>query len=291
MMTHRSLLIAALTALAWAGASPILSAQSAPTGSSGAPLSVEDVVKLHEGGSSDDLIITMIKKNGKPFDLSADEVSELKKLGLSESVIEYLVDPSKPYAGPPPPKEPPPPPKPTAPAKTYPPDANASRVPTDPALYSFHQNQSAPEKTDIKSLLGEKQGAGLGKVLLKKGRTMAYAAGPAAKTRVTDSPPVLYIRLPEGKMIDDLVLVALEKKGGKRLVDMGPAGGKPELDPAAIKQFDSLEVGAILFRLTPAKLTKGEYIFYFLGSAEPPKGTYGKGYDFGIDEPAAAPKH
>jgi len=294
MMTHRSRLMAALTALVWASASPILSAQSAPAPSSGVPLSVEDVVKLHQGGSSDDLIVTMIKKNGKPFDLSADEVSELKKLGLSESVVEYLIDPAKPYAGPPPPPVKDPaavPPKPPPPAKVYPPDANASRVPPDPALYSFHQNQTAPEKTDLKSLLGEKQGAGLGKVLMKKGRTMAYLAGVAGKTRITDAPPIFYIRLPEGKSMEDLVLVALEKKGGKRTVDMGPAGGKPELDPAAIKQYDPLEVGTALFRLTPAKLVKGEYMFYFLGSAEPAKGTYGKAYDFGIDDPGPVPKH
>jgi hypothetical protein len=33
------------------------------------------------------------------------------------------------------------------------------------------------------------------------------------------------------------------------------------------------------------KLTKGEYMFFLLGSAEPPKGSYGKGYDFGIETP------
>ena len=33
------------------------------------------------------------------------------------------------------------------------------------------------------------------------------------------------------------------------------------------------------------KLGMGEYLFFQLGSAEPPKGIYGKGFDFGIGDP------
>ena len=38
------------------------------------------------------------------------------------------------------------------------------------------------------------------------------------------------------------------------------------------------------------KLSTAEYMFYLIGSAEPPKGNYGKGYDFGIDPPEAEKK-
>jgi len=38
-------------------------------------------------------------------------------------------------------------------------------------------------------------------------------------------------------------------------------------------------------RVSTGKLGKGEYLFFLVGSAEPPKGNYGKGYDFGIDDP------
>jgi hypothetical protein len=44
-------------------------------------------------------------------------------------------------------------------------------------------------------------------------------------------------------------------------------------------------VGLRLFKISPSKLGKGEYLFFLVGSAEPPKGNFGKGYDFGIDEP------
>lgn len=254
-------------------------AQTAPVG---AQLSVEQVVKMSQEGVAEEIIITKIKKNGKPFDLSPEEILELKKLGVSKTVVEFLLDPSQPYSPPPPPPAPSesaPPPKPV-PAKTYPPDNYAPRVPTDPGLYSFPQNTLV--KVDIKMLLGEKKGgAPLGKVLMKKGKVIAYLVGPTSSARVSDGTPVFYIRLPEGKNIEDLVLVVLDRKSDRRELVLGPPGPKPELKPEALRQFDSLEVGPGLYRLSPAKLAKGEFMFYLISSAEPAKGTYGKGYDFG----------
>jgi hypothetical protein len=243
---------------------------------------------------SEEVIITKIKKNGKPFDLSPEEMVELKKSGVSDTVIKFLLDPSQPYSPPPPapppkPAEPAPAPQPkAAPTKKYPEDDYASRVPADPGLYSFPQDSLV--KVEIKALLGEQSGAGLGKVLLKKSKVIAYLVGPASKVRVAEGAPVFYIRLPEGKAIEDLLLVTLDPKNGRRELDTGPPGPKPELKPEALRQFDSLEVGPALYRLNPVKLSKGEFMFYLNGSAEPAKGNYGKGYDFGAG-PAPKEKH
>ena len=252
-------------------------AQLAPNG---VPLSLEQVLKLSQAGVSEDLIITTIKKNGKPFDLSPDEILTLKKSGISDTVIEFLLDPSRPYtpSAPKPPEQlPSPQPKPV-PAKKYPDDANAARVPSDPGLYSFQRGSLA--KVDIRMLLGEKGGG----FLLKKAKSLAYLVGPSAKLRVAEGVPVFYIRLAEGKGIEELLLVALERKNDRRELDPGP-GPKPEMKPEALRQFDSLEVGLGLYRLNPAKLLTGEYLFYLSGTAEPAKGNYGKGYDFGVDAP------
>jgi hypothetical protein len=254
-----------------------LAAQSTPNG---VPLSLEQVLKLAQAGVSEDLIITTIKKNGKSFDLSPDEILVLKKSGLSDTVIEFLLDPSRPYT-PPAPKAPEPPPAPQPkplPAKKYPDDPNAARVPADPGLYTFLKGSLA--KVDIRMLLGEKEGG----FLLKKGKSLAYLVGPAAKLRVTESAPLFYIRLADAKEIEGLLLVTLEHKNDRREFDPGP-GPKPELKPEMLKQFDSLEVGPALYRLTPVKLSAGEYLFYLSGSAEPAKGNFGKGYDFGVDAP------
>ena len=263
----------------------------APKSSESLPL--EEVVKLAKEGFSEELIVTRIKKNGKSFDLSAEELVELKKMGISETIIKFLMDPSQPYAPPPPPapapapsgprpenSNPTPPPAPRAPLKQYPADPHASKVPPEPGLYRFPGE--APVKVDIQILLGTKEGPGLGKVLMKKGKIVAYVVGPESRTRIKEPSPVFYVRLPEGKAIEEIVLLAFDRKSERREIEMGL---KQELNPEDRRQFDALEVAAGVFKLTTAKLTKGEYLFFLLGSAEPPKGSYGKGFDFGIDEP------
>jgi hypothetical protein len=283
MVAHRSVFTLVLLL-----AVPLSRSTAQPSPSS-TPLSVEDVVKLSGERISEDVIITKIKKNGKAFDLSPDELVELKKLGVTDNVIKFLIDPSQPYVPPARPDAASPAPKPSLPDKKYPEDPDASRVPPEPGLYRFYRN--APVPIGIKLLLGEKQGAGLGKVLLKKGKVVAYLVGSAAKTRVTDAAPVFYMRMPDGKGIEELLLVAFNRKSDRREVDMGPAAPKPELKSDAVRQFDSLEVKAGLFRLTPATLSKGEYLFFLIGTAEPPKGNYGKGYDFGMDPPPVDKKY
>jgi hypothetical protein len=238
--------------------------EGTPPSNPGVPLSLEDVVKLSQAGVSEDVIITRIKKNGKAFDLSAEELVDLKKAGISETIVKFLLDPSQPYTPPAPPAQAPP-------AKSYPHDTYASKVPPEPGLYYFRQG--VPVKTEIKTLLGENEGAGLGKAL-KKGKLVAYLVGPTATTRVKEQTPVFYVRLPEAKGIEDIVLVALQERNGRRETRIGPED---------LRQFDSLEVGPRLFKLSTGKLFSGEYLFFLVGSAEPTKGTYGKGWDFGID--------
>jgi len=257
-----------------------------------APLSLEDIVKDWKTGISEDLIITKIKKNGRAFNLSGEEIRELTNSGISAMVVKYLIDPSQPY---PPPSPPPPPPATAAPtgqpggnapevrtpARTYPPDARASRVPPDPGLYRFADD--IPLKTEIRLLLGEGQGPGITKVLMKKGKAIGYLLGPTANTRISETAPVFYLRLPEGKAIEEVVLLALNQTKERREIEIGQTLEKQELKAEAMRPFDSTEVGPRLFKITPSKnLTKGEYLFLLLGSAEPPKGSYGKVYDFSM---------
>jgi hypothetical protein len=253
------------------------------------PLTIDDVVALSKAGIAEDVIVTKIRVNGKAFDLNNAEILELKKAGMSDLIVKVLMNPAykpEPPAAPPTPSHPdtapppPPPPPPPLPAKHYPADDLASKVPPELGLYYF--TAASPAKIGIKILLGMQGGAGLGKVVLKKPKTIAYLVGPAAESRIKDPAPIFYLRLPEGKPIEEVVLVVLDRKADRRELEMGAAGPK---QAEVRRQFDYLEVGPSLFKLTTAKLGKGEYLFFQLGSAEPPKGIYGRGFDFGLDEP------
>jgi len=251
-----------------------------------APLSIEEVVKMHDAGFSDDVLITQIKKNGKGFHLNTDEMLDLKKAGLSESVINFLVDPSRPYtpaaapagAGgppPPPPKEP----------RHYPPDEIAAKVPPEPGLY--WSSGARLVRIELKLFLSQVNG-GFGK--LSKGKGVAYLVGTAGSLRINNPSPVFYLRLAEGKGgVEDAVLVEFERKSGRREVEIGPKPDKPELKADAIRPVETKEVGPQLFRINSSKLDAGEYAFFLVGTADPAKGSAGKGYDFGIDAAKPAP--
>jgi len=66
-------------------------AKSAATGS----LSVEDVIKLSKAGIDDEIIIQQIKKQGQPFDLTTDQLIQLKSASVSSRVIQAMIDPTK----------------------------------------------------------------------------------------------------------------------------------------------------------------------------------------------------
>ena len=58
-------------------------------------MTVVDVIKLSKAGLSDDLIIQQIKKKGQRFDLSTDQLVQLKSASVSERVIQVMIDPTR----------------------------------------------------------------------------------------------------------------------------------------------------------------------------------------------------
>ncbi len=70
---------------------------AAASGVSQAPakaFTVADVTKMLTAGLGEDVIIAKIKKEGKSFDLSADELIDLKKAGASSSILRALMSPA-----------------------------------------------------------------------------------------------------------------------------------------------------------------------------------------------------
>ena len=56
-------------------------------------LTVEDVVALVEADIGDDLVIEKLRQNATPFDLSVDQLLELKRAGVSSEVIKTMMNP------------------------------------------------------------------------------------------------------------------------------------------------------------------------------------------------------
>lgn len=239
-------------------------------------LTVEEVLRRTRAGISEDLIIAAVKKNGKAFDLNTDEILDLKKYGVSDTVVKYMLDPSQPYS-------PPPTPVTLKPEKKYPSDPVASRIPPDPGLYI--PSSAGVAAVELRVLLGAEAPKGFMK---KKGKSTAYLLGASAKARLSIPPGPFYLRMPDGKQIEEVLLLSLTPIRGRRELDLGPAGAKQQYSPADIHSFESLEVGAKLYRIDVSKLRSGEYLIFFIGSADPSKGVYGKGYDFGVDPQPAA---
>ena len=58
----------------------------------GEPLTVNDVIKLSQGGVSDDTIINYMQKTDSSYNLSQTQIRRLQDAGVSQRVINYMVD-------------------------------------------------------------------------------------------------------------------------------------------------------------------------------------------------------
>ena len=100
------------------------------------PPDAEDILKLSRAKVHEDVIVAFILNSGRKFKLTAAEVIELRKQGVSERVLTTMLQPSSPAVAPPPPAPAPepvptvtPPPSPT-PAPQY-----ATVQTTEPPVY------------------------------------------------------------------------------------------------------------------------------------------------------------
>ncbi len=172
-------------------------------------------------------------------------------------------------------------------------DPVVSRIPEQAGLYYLTGNELV--RLDLRSLAAAKTAglfshrtsAGINRV-----KTNAYLIGPSAKTRVRETSPVFYLRLPEGTSIDEVALVSLNVKQDRRELELsaksGFLGSKQGIRMEVMKPFESQEVAAGVYKIG-SMLPKGEYLFYLIGTADQVRGVQGKGYDFGSEGPGTRP--
>lgn len=266
----------------------LLSAASTAQDSAGGAvtLTLAEVMKLVRAGVTEEVVIAKIKRYNKPFDLNTDEILELKKAGVSDIVVRYLLDPSPPYTPPPPPVVASAEPRPqSAPLK----DPLILKLPSEPGMYwlaSAEAGKEVFELIELKPVVALKAGKRtLMSGGLKKGHTNGFLVGPEARLRVAVGANVFYGRLGAKTLVEDLVLLEMEKGEGRRLIDFGPKPDKPVFQPDAIRPFESKQLAEGVYRLDVKPLSPGNYVFLILGSGDEKKGILGKGFDFDVALP------
>jgi hypothetical protein len=170
---------------------------------SGKPMTVQDVIKLSKAGFSDDLIISQIEKRHQQFDLTTDQLLQLKAAKVSERVVKYMISPG-PVAAPS-----------TSQTIAKPAPTREKTVPTDVGIY-VKQNgawtEMLPELVNWKTRGSLKTAASLSFV---KGIQDGVVDGPMSKSNFT-SPLEFLIVMPEGANITDYQLVQLHRREGDR---------------------------------------------------------------------------
>lgn len=58
----------------------------------GEPLTINDVIKLSQGGVSDDAIVKYMNDTGSTYNLSQAQIRRLQDAGVSQQVIGYMID-------------------------------------------------------------------------------------------------------------------------------------------------------------------------------------------------------
>lgn len=265
-------------------------AAAAPAG-----LSVEDVIKLAKAGLSEDIILQQIKKKNRPFNLTTDQLIRLKTANVSDRIVAFMLDPSKPEI--PASAEPPAMP---APARApQPMEARASApaaaapvpVETEPALpgeagvYSRKQGQwveVAPEIVYWKTGGALKTIATAG---ILHGDVNGRVPGVSAHNAFA-APLELLIVAPEGVVMAEYQLLRLRPNKNSREF-RSITGGVLHSQSGAFRDmisFDNKKLANRAYQVTfPSSAGPGEY------GLLPPGSNNGSGkiYSFRITESAA----
>jgi hypothetical protein len=208
------------------------------------------IIEMTHKNLGDDVIIARIKASATKFDLTDDDLANLKKAGVSDSVVAAMIQSTQL----------------TSPKVTI--DGNP---------------------VEVRTIGEQKVGGRLGHAVtlhIKSVKNKAYLQGQHASV-IASRKTVIDIQLPANDNIDNYIIVEMDDKGDRREIEMGSIGGtvgeKVGIRADRIVRTSATPVGGRRFRISPVKeLKKGEYILYSVGSADFPHGVYGQGYDFTV---------
>jgi hypothetical protein len=208
------------------------------------------IIEMTHKGLGDDVIIARIKAGATKFNLSDDDLANLKKERVSDAVVATMIQSTQ---------------------------LTIPKVAID------------GNPVEVRTIGEQKVGGRLGHAVtlhIKSVKNKAYLQGQHASL-IASRKPMINIQLPANDNIDNYIVVEMDGKGDRREIEMGSIGGtvgeKVGIRADRIVRTSATPVGGRHFKISPVnEMKKGEYILYSVGSADFPHGVYGQGYDFTI---------
>ncbi|MBY0505077.1 MAG: hypothetical protein K2X03_14285 [Bryobacteraceae bacterium] len=202
------------------------------------------VIKMVEGGLSEDFILTVVKQQNSGFTVNPNDLVELKKANVSERIIAAMMAKALGTAAAPP--------KPEAPKPKGPPSESGVYYKKGDGWAEVLTEEIAWSNAGVVNSVRNVASVGL----LKK--DVSGTIAQVSSRSMLTSPFELLIVPNSGVDIHSFLLVPLKRLKGKREIEVGPAK-KGEAGKRAIP-FGVEKVGANHFRMVfPSPLGPGEY--------------------------------
>jgi hypothetical protein len=260
--------------------------------SQNAPLRKDTIVQMVKAGLPEDVIISKIKAEANPPNLSTDDLISLKAAGVGDGVIRALVSPgTKPD-----------PPTANGAANATLADPNDPVAAHDPGIYLMTTAREGGRKME----LIERAGSGRVKTarILRSGMTGGIAKAqvraevPGARVAVrANAKPEFYMYFPPSGNLGaaDMIsspsqfsLVSLQKKKNHRetvVAKQGFGRASAGVDEKKTVKLTAEKIRPYVYKVTPdASLKAGEYAFVAATSVAGAASSQVAIYDFGVDE-------
>ncbi len=277
---------------------------SAETQAYSAPvLTNEDIVKMVEAKIGDAVIIGKIKASAAKFDTSTDALIQLKQAGVSDVVLEAMVQASG------------------VPGRVaaVPPDPNEPLSPHEPLIWMMRNERHGKRMVQLEPTAYSQVKLGApGRVLVPlapKTKWKAIVRGGRARLRVSEPRPTFYFYFEKGSVAlgqgsqgpgppappgttrgiwpagvsspSQFTLAKFEAKQDERelvIGEMGGLGGSITMGVATkdTVEFDFEKLAVGVYKVTPrVDLQPGEYCFFYTGAGT---AVWGQLFDFGVNE-------
>lgn len=236
-------------------------------------LTVEDVVALVEADIGDDLVIEKLRQNATAFDLSVDQLLELKGAGVSSEVIKTMMNPG------------------IGPSASI---TNASGVARDPrwpaeipddlGIYMQINGKTTYIEPEVVTWKVRGKLMGIATRGLAGNHQNGLVSGKASRYNVS-MPLEVFIVLEEGVSANEYRCVNMRQKGRQREFRIETAGAiKAGSADKNFVDFQAERITSRLYKVQLKHLEPGQYGFVPPGAAlKGNQGAAGRIYSFGVE--------